>query len=208
MAKADEKPTPSETPIPISEAAGRVLKFYPVHVAGRKMMKGLAAGLIHCSYDELVGHRPPEPTPDMRAFWQRDPRGKMYLTPFPWIGDWVQRLVYARDYRRPLCDCTGLGLKVMWSEVVAIFPACESVPVPKQTARRGAKPKFTPEKINSSQKWLQNYLDEKPSWVEASQDSLANHVMDQLNLSGHWITVWRNICKPVLDERKSKIKAN
>jgi hypothetical protein len=125
MAEAGEKPIPSEAPIPISEAAARVLKFYPAHKAGPLMRQGLADGRIHCSYRELVGHRASEPTPDKPGFWKPDPRGQTQLTRFPWPGDWARRRVqpgWRGGRKRALCDYTALGLAVTWAEVVKIFP--------------------------------------------------------------------------------------
>jgi hypothetical protein len=128
VAKAKSNYTPAgrppETPISISEAANRVLKFYPAGIARPLMEQGLANGRIRvCSYRELVGHHAPEPTPDNPAFWKPDPRGQTRLTPFPWPEDCARRRVQPRGCRRPLCDYTAIGLMVVWEDVAAMIPA-------------------------------------------------------------------------------------
>jgi len=127
MGEAKDNYTPAQrppgTPISISEAANRVLKFYPARIAGQLMGQGFASGQIRvCSYRELVGHHAPEPAPDSPAFWKPDPRGQTRLTPFPWPEDCARRSVQPRGYRRPLCAYTALGLMVVWEDVVAMFP--------------------------------------------------------------------------------------
>ena len=121
-----------EAPVPISEAMGRVLKFYPAHIAGPFMHQALADGRIHCFYRELAGHRAGEPTPDMPQFWKPDPRGQTTLTRFPWPGDWARRRVWILSpsagsrwragRKRAVSNYTALQLMVTWAEVIKLFP--------------------------------------------------------------------------------------
>jgi hypothetical protein len=123
MVEAGDKSTSTEIQIPISEAANRILAFYPAHIAGPRMIQGLVDGRICCAYRELTGHRAGEPTPHEPAFWKSDPRGQTRCTRFPWPGDWIRRSVQPRGYRRPTFICTAIGLTVSWCGVVAVFPA-------------------------------------------------------------------------------------
>ena len=127
LAKSLSPPKPR---IPISEATGRILKFYPARTKPGRC--DLAAGGLRgrrnsdCSYRELVGHRASEPTPDKPEFWtarSARPNAAHTLPLATGLGPPTGPARMARRPQRALCDYTALGLTVTWAEVIKIFPS-------------------------------------------------------------------------------------
>lgn len=138
MALAGAKPTPSETPIPLSKAAREILKSCSAKEAEQVMVRGLWSRRIRLSWRRLEGFGPDDPTPDQAEFWQkRDPRtgGDVQHSPrFPWADDLIVRKVHTRhnprQHTRLLRHCTVYGASVLWSEVVAVFLADARLTLP------------------------------------------------------------------------------
>ena len=211
MAKAGEKRTSSETPIPFSKAALEVLKFCSAKEAEPVMMRGLKDLRIPLSWRRLEGLCPGDPTPDQIEFWQkRDPRtgGNVQHSPrFPWDDDLIVRAVYSRYdpcHRRQLFRrCKVWGTAVTWSDVVAVFqtdaqlrlpeivtePADDSSQAPSNRGRRsphrkvGRPPALTPQEIRTGRAMVRR----------ADRDHRKRHPKQGLKISAALVLLRENM---------------